>query len=49
MKIENMTLEQLNLELSRAKFWVKTSSIQKSLDLINKMENKRVKLLNKII
>ena len=45
MKIEDMSLEKLTLELNRAKFWVETLPIKTSLDLINKMENRKLKLI----
>jgi len=47
MKINQMTLDEVTLELNRAKFWVETNSIRKSLDLINRMENKKLELINK--
>jgi len=47
MKFNKMTLEEINFELKRAKFWVETNPIAKSLDLINQMENKKLELINK--
>jgi len=47
MKINEMSLEEVTLELKRAKFWVETNPIRKSLDLINKMENRKLELINK--
>lgn len=47
MKINKMSLDELNTELNRAKFWVKTNPVVKSLDLINKMENKKLELISK--
>ena len=47
MNIDTMTLDEITLELKRAKFWVENSSIKKSLRLINEMENQKLKLINK--
>jgi len=47
MLIKEMSLEEVTLELKRAKFWVEDNSITKSLDLINKMENRKLVLINK--
>ena len=47
MKIKKMSLDELNTELNRAKFWVETNPVVKSLDLINKMENKKLELISK--
>ena len=47
MKINEMSLSEITLELKRAKFWVEDNSIRKSLDLINRMENKKLELINK--
>jgi hypothetical protein len=46
MKINEMSLEEVTLELKRAKFWVETNPIRKSLNLINKLENRKLKLIN---
>ena len=45
-KIKNMSLKELTNELGRAKFWVEETPITKSLKLINKMENRKLKLIN---
>lgn len=47
MKINEMSLKDVTLELKRAKFWVENNPIRKSLDLINRMENRKVELINK--
>ena len=47
MKINEMSLKEVTLELKRAKFWVEGNPIRKSLDLINRMENKKLELINK--
>jgi len=47
MKIEQMSLNEITLELKRAKFWVEDNPITKSLKLINKMENRKLELLKK--
>jgi hypothetical protein len=47
MKINKMSLKDVTLELKRAKFWVEDNPIRKSLDLINRMENRKVELINK--
>lgn len=49
MKINKMSLDEVTLELKRAKFWVETNPIRKSLNLINKMENKKLQLINERI
>jgi hypothetical protein len=49
MKIEQLTLAEVTLELKRAKFWVEDTPIRKSLDLINKMETIKLKLINKSV
>lgn len=46
MKIDNMSLDEITLELKRAKFWVEHNPIRKSLDLISKMENKKMQIIN---
>jgi len=49
MNIDEMKLHKVNSELKRAIFWVKDSPIKKSLELINKMEKQRIKLIkNKV-
>jgi hypothetical protein len=45
--INKMSLKDVTLELKRAKFWVEDNPIRKSLDLINRMENRKVELINK--
>ena len=47
MKINNMPLDKLTLELKRAKFWVEDNSIRKSLTLIHQMECRKLELINK--
>lgn len=47
MNIDKMSLEEINFELKRAKFWIEENSIKKSLKLINKMENRKFKIINK--
>jgi hypothetical protein len=47
MNIDTMTLDEIDLELKRAKFWIDINPISKSLRLINKMENKKLELINK--
>jgi hypothetical protein len=47
MKIKDMTLEDLTREINRARFWVETNPIKKSLKLINKMEKRKNKLMQK--
>jgi hypothetical protein len=42
-----MSLEEVTLEIKRAKFWVEDNPIRKSLDLISKMETQKLKLINK--
>ncbi len=46
MKIKNMTLNELTIEINRARFWIEQNSIKSSLNLINKMENKKLELIN---
>lgn len=41
-----MTLNEITLELKRAKFWVEDNPIKKSLKMINKMENRKIELIN---
>lgn len=41
-----MSLEEITLELRRAKFWVEDNPIKKSVLLINKLENKKLELIN---
>ena len=45
MKIKELSLEELTLEIKRAKFWVETNPIVKSLDLIHKMENRKLQII----
>jgi len=45
MNISKMSLEEINFELKRAKFWVEENPIKKSLTLINKLENKKIELI----
>ena len=45
MKIKDLSLEELTLELKRARFWVEHNPISKSLDLIHKMENRKLELI----
>ena len=47
MKISKLTLPELELELKRARFWVEQSSIGKSIKLIEKMEERCIKLTDK--
>lgn len=47
MKINEMSLEQLTREINRAKFWVEQNPIKSSLELINRMENRKLELFNK--
>lgn len=42
-----MSIEELTKEINRAKFWVEQNSIKDSLKLINKMENRKMELINK--
>lgn len=42
-----MSLEEITLELKRAKFWVEDTPIRKSLRLINNLENRKLELINK--
>lgn len=49
MKINEMSFEQLTSEINRAKFWVEQNPIKSSLELINKMENRKMELFNKKI
>ncbi len=44
-----MSLKEITLELKRAKFWVEDNPIRKSLDLINRMENQKLELINKTL
>lgn len=39
-----MSLTELNFELKRARFWVIENSIKDSINLIEKMEEKRNKI-----
>jgi len=45
MKIKELSLAEVTLELKRARFWVEQNSITKSLDLINQMENRKMMLI----
>jgi len=47
MKIKEMSLDEVTLELKRARFWVEDSSIRNSLDLISRMETRKLNLINK--
>jgi hypothetical protein len=49
MNISEMSLNEITFELKRAKFWVETNPIRKSLDLINQLENRKLVLINKIL
>lgn len=40
-----MSLDKLKLEIKRARFWVEDNPIVKSLDLIDKMEKQKIKLI----
>jgi hypothetical protein len=46
MLINEMSLEEVTLELKRARFWVEDSTIRNSLDLISRMETQKLKLIN---
>ena len=46
MKIIEMSLEEVTLELKRARFWAVDNPIRKSLDLITQMETQKLKLIN---
>jgi len=45
MRIKEMSLSEVTLELKRAKFWVENNPITKSLSLINQMENRKLDLI----
>lgn len=45
MKIKEMSLAEVTLELKRARFWVEHNSITKSLDLITLMEKRKMELI----
>lgn len=45
MKIKEMSLDEITLELKRAKFWIEAIPITKSLALINQMENRKLGLI----
>jgi hypothetical protein len=45
MKIKDLSLTEVTLELKRAKFWVEQTPISKSLSLINQMENRKLLLI----
>lgn len=47
MRIKEMSLEEVTLELKRAKFWVEENPIRKSLDLISRMEKQKLDIINK--
>lgn len=47
MIIDEMTLDEITLELKRARFWVEDCPIRKSLDLISRMENRKLIIINK--
>lgn len=49
MKIKEMSLAEITLELKRAKFWVENNPITKSLGLINQMENRKLELINEAL
>jgi hypothetical protein len=40
-----MSLSQVKFELKRARFWVEDSPVKESLDLIQRMENQKMKLI----
>ena len=45
MNIETMSLDEVKFELKRARFWVEDSPIQQSLNLIDRMESHKMKLV----
>jgi hypothetical protein len=45
MNIDTMSLDEIKFELNRARFWVEDSPITQSLDLIQRMENQKMKLI----
>jgi|TARA_R110000782_G_scaffold253663_1_gene341773 hypothetical protein len=45
MKITEMSIKEITLEIKRAKFWIEESPILKSLELIDKMEKQKLKLI----
>jgi hypothetical protein len=47
MKIDEMTLTEVKLELKRARFWIEDNPIRKSLTLISRMEKRKLEIINK--
>ena len=45
MNIEQMSLDEVQFELKRARFWVEDSPIVDSLSLIDRMEKQKLKLI----